>query len=173
MSDAPLRKGRFFRMILGVDPGSSVTGYGIVGLQRKDLVLIDYGVIRTKDKNLSKKLKEVFDGLTKIIKKFHPDEFAIEEAFYSKNARVALVMGEVRGVAILAAVKSSLSVAEYSPKEIKSAVVGSGNASKVQVQYMVKNLLRLKKVPTPADASDALAVALCHHQKINTQRRIV
>jgi len=172
MRGVPLRKGRFFRMILGVDPGSSVTGYGIVGLQRKDLVLIDYGVIKTKHPDLSEKLKEVFDGLTKIIKKFHPDEFAIEEAFYSKNARAALVMGEVRGVAILAAVKSNLSVAEYSPKEIKSAVVGSGNASKVQVQYMVKNLLRLKKVPTPTDASDALAVALCHHQKINTQRRI-
>ena len=175
MRDAPLKKGRFSRSILGVDPGSSVTGYGIIGLLRKDWVLIDYGAIRTKNPNLSEKLKEVFDGLTKIIRKFHPDEFAIEEAFYSPakgGAKTALVMGEVRGVAILAAVKSNLSVAEYSPKEIKSAVVGSGNASKVQVQYMVKNLLKLKKIPTPTDASDALAVALCHFQKTQDKRRI-
>jgi len=154
-------------VILGVDPGSMVTGYGLIKSDGQKNVLIDYGVIRTDSKkSLPEKLKKIFEGLSQIITQKHPDEFAIEETFYSKNAKSALVMGQARGVAILAAACAKIPVWEYSPKEVKCSIVGHGNASKQQVQYMVKNLLRLKDLPQPVDASDALAVALCHAQKM-------
>ena len=133
-------------------------------------MLLDYGVIRTDSKkSLPEKLKQIFEGLSQIIAQKHPDELAIEETFYSKNAKSALVMGQARGVAILAAACAKISVYEYSPKEVKCSVVGRGNASKLQVQYMVKNLLRLKDLPQPPDAADALAVALCHAQKMRVK----
>ena len=154
-------------IILGVDPGSMVTGYGLIKFNHPKSVLMDFGVIRTDSKKpLPEKLKQIFEGLSRIIAKKHPDEFAIEETFYSKNAKSALVMGQARGVAILAAACAKISVWEYSPKEVKCSIVGWGNASKLQVQYMVKNLLGLKNLPEPQDAADALAVALCHAQKI-------
>ena len=154
-------------VILGVDPGSMVTGYGLIKSNHQKNVLMDFGVIRTDSKkSLPEKLRQIFEGLSQIIAKKHPDEFAIEETFYSKNAKSALVMGQARGVAILAAACAKISVWEYSPKEIKCSIVGWGNASKLQVQYMVKNLLGLKDLPQPQDAADALAVALCHAQKI-------
>lgn len=154
-------------MILGVDPGSMVTGYGLIKSSHSKNVLMDFGVIKTDPKkSLPEKLKQIFEGLSRIIAKKHPDELAIEETFYSKNAKSALVMGQARGVAILAAACAKIPVCEYSPKEVKCSVVGRGNASKLQVQYMVKNLLELKDLPQPQDASDALAVALCHAQKI-------
>jgi crossover junction endodeoxyribonuclease RuvC len=128
---------------------------------------MDFGVIRTDSREpLPQKLKQIFEGLSRIIAKKHPDELAIEETFYSKNAKSALVMGQARGVAILAAACAKISVWEYSPKEVKCSIVGRGNASKHQVQYMVRNLLGLKDLPEPEDAADALAVALCHAQKI-------
>ena len=154
-------------VILGIDPGSMVTGYGLIKSNHQKNVLMDFGVIRTDSKeSLPQKLKQIFEGLSQIIAKKRPDEFAIEETFYSKNAKSALVMGQARGVAILAAACAKLSVWEYSPKEVKCSIVGRGNASKLQVQYMVRNLLGLKNVPEPEDAADALAVALCHAQKI-------
>ena len=154
-------------IILGVDPGSMVTGYGLIKFNHQKSVLMDFGVIRTDSKKpLPEKLKQIFEGLSRIIAKKHPDELAIEETFYSKNAKSALVMGQARGVAILAAACAKISVWEYSPKEVKCSIVGWGNASKLQVQYMVKNLLGLKNLPEPEDAADALAVALCHAQKI-------
>lgn len=155
-------------VIMGVDPGSSVTGYGLVKTQpSNEISLLDYGTIKTDSGfQPEEKLKKIYDGLVKVLRKSSPDEFAIEEAFYSKNAKTAMVMGQVRGVAILAAAQAQIPVAEYSPREIKQSIVGSGNASKSQVQFMVKNLLGLKKIPEPEDAADALAVALCHAQKI-------
>ncbi len=160
-------------VIMGVDPGSSVTGFGLIKKTQSDEIgLIHYGIIKTNPGlEPAEKLKRIYDGLLSVMKKLSPDEFAIEKAFYGKNARTALVMGQVRGVAILASAQSKIPVAEYSPREIKQSVVGSGNASKSQVQFMVKNLLRLKEIPEPDDAADALAVALCHAQKLPAIRR--
>ena len=155
------------RIILGVDPGSIVTGYGLIRSNEQESVLLECGVINTDSKRpLPDKLKEIFEGLSQIIVSKHPDELAIEETFYSKNAKSALVMGQARGAAILAAACAGLPIAEYSPKEVKSSVVGQGNASKLQVQFMVKNILKLKELPQPIDAADALAIALCHAQKM-------
>ena len=152
--------------ILGVDPGSNVTGYGLIRSRGEKNALIESGVIEPGARAaLPEKLKEIFEGLLKVMEKHHPQQFAIEQAFYSKNARSALVMGQARGVAILAAAQSSLPIGEYSPREVKCAIVGTGNASKSQVQFMVKKLLRLKELPQPLDAADALAVALCHAQR--------
>lgn len=157
-------------IILGVDPGSNVTGYGLINSDGEKNTLIESGVIQPASHvSLPDKLKEIFEGLVKIIKNNHPHQFAIEQAFYSKNARSALIMGHARGVAILAAAKSNIPIGEYSPKEVKCAIVGTGNASKSQVQYMVKKLLNLKELPQPSDAADALAVALCHAQKIRSK----
>jgi crossover junction endodeoxyribonuclease RuvC len=153
-------------IILGVDPGSMVTGYGLIKSNQRNNVLIDFGTIRTDSKkSLPEKLKQIFEGLSRIIEEKCPDELAVEETFYSKNAKSALVMGQARGVAILAGARAKISVWEYSPKEVKCSIVGQGNASKLQVQYMVKNLLGLKDLPQPQDAADALAVALCHAQR--------
>jgi len=154
-------------IILGVDPGSNVTGYGLINSVGEKNILIESGVVELSPHDpLPKKLKEIFEGLSRIIKNNRPHQFAIEQAFYSKNAKSALIMGHARGVAILAAAKAKLPIGEYSPKEVKCAVVGTGNASKSQVQYMVKKLLNLKESPQPSDAADALAVALCHAQRI-------
>lgn len=152
---------------MGIDPGSNVTGYGLINSDGEKDILIESGVIQPNPSDpLPEKLKDIFEGLVKIIKKSRPRQFAIEQAFYSKNAKSALIMGQARGVAILAATKANLPVGEYSPKEVKCAIVGTGGASKSQVQYMVKKLLRLKESPQPVDAADALAVALCHAQRM-------
>jgi crossover junction endodeoxyribonuclease RuvC len=153
--------------ILGVDPGSNVTGYGLINSSGESCALIESGIIEMNLKaTLPEKLREIFEGLERIIKNHRPHHFAIEQAFYSKNARSALIMGEARGAALLAAAKSSIPIGEYSPKEVKCAIVGTGSASKSQVQFMVQKLLKLKELPQPLDAADALAVALCHAQRI-------
>ncbi len=153
-------------LVLGVDPGSSKTGFGLIRAENDTFKLLDYGVIPASKKDkLPYKLKEVYQGLLRIIKKERPDALVIEDAFYKKNAKTLLVMGQIKGAVILAGINSNLPVWEYTPTQIKSAVVGMGNASKVQVQYMVKNLLGLEEIPEPEDASDALAVALCHLQR--------
>jgi len=153
-------------LILGVDPGSTRTGFGLVYAENETFELLDYGAISTsKENRLPGKLKEIYEGLLKVIKKSKPDALAVEDAFYKKNAKTLLVMGQIKGAVILAGMNSNLPVWEYTPTQIKSAVVGVGSASKVQVQYMVKNLLGLEKIPEPEDASDAIAVALCHLQR--------
>jgi crossover junction endodeoxyribonuclease RuvC len=158
--------------ILGVDPGSRVTGYGLIDSNGERNTLIESGVIEPDTHAaLPEKLKEIFEGLLKVIRDHRPQQFAIEQAFYSKNAKSALVMGQARGVAILAAAQSQIPIGEYSPKEVKCAIVGTGNASKSQVQFMVKKLLRLREPPQPLDAADALAVALCHAQR--TRRDLI
>jgi crossover junction endodeoxyribonuclease RuvC len=160
-------------VILGIDPGSKVTGYGIIRDNHKQTILLDYGIIKVSPKKpFPVKLKEIYTGIAEIIARTKPDELAVEKAFYSKNAKSALVMGEIRGIALLSGAQAEVPVAEYSPREIKSSIVGTGAASKMQVQYMVKNILNMKRLPESEDASDALAIALCHLNKLKTKKRL-
>lgn len=156
--------------LIGIDPGLRCTGYGIIEFTGKHTTLIQYGTITTDSgHSFSRRLQTVYDDVSDVLWEYHPDEFAIEEAFYSKNARTALQLGHVRGVAMLAAMHARVPVSEYSAKKIKLALTGRGSSTKEQVQYMVKTLLNLKDPPQPVDASDALACALCHHQQIQLQ----
>jgi crossover junction endodeoxyribonuclease RuvC len=150
--------------VLGIDCGTEFTGYGVVEqTSNQKLIHVYSGAIRLdKKQNLSMRLKKVFEELTQIIESKEPEIVAIEEVFYSVNAKSALKLGQVRGVAMLAAACLGLEVAEYSPLSIKSSVVGYGRAEKSQVQFMVAKLLALESVPEPADAADALAIAICH-----------
>jgi crossover junction endodeoxyribonuclease RuvC len=150
-------------VILGIDPGTLVTGYGIIELAGGTARLIASGMVRNgSDRPMSERLKVIHEALVLVIRKYRPDQAAVETAFYGKNAQSALKLGQARGVAILAAVSGGLPLAEYSPREIKKAVVGNGNASKQQVQYMIRSLLRMTGAPAPFDVTDALAVAVCH-----------
>jgi len=156
--------------IVGIDPGLRCTGYGIISVRGKNLSVVQYGTIRTNSHHsFSRRLQTVYDDITEVLEIYSPDEFSIEEAFYSKNARTALQLGHVRGVAMLAAVHADIPVAEYSARKIKMAITGRGGASKEQVQFMVTRLLNLQDPPTPTDASDALACAICHQQQIQVQ----
>jgi crossover junction endodeoxyribonuclease RuvC len=153
--------------VFGIDCGTEVTGYGVVesddaGRQPR-LKMMAMGAIRlVKSKTTAERLEQVFVALSAELERWKPDAVAIEEVFYSVNAKSALKLGQVRGVALLAAAVQGLPVAEYAPLKIKSSVVGYGLATKEQVQFMVARLLELAKVPQPADAADALAVAICH-----------
>lgn len=146
----------------GIDPGTSVTGYGIISTDDNTVSYADSGVIRTKPKmEISGKLEMIYDGLLEKMKVWIPDYVCIEQAFYAKNVNTTLVLGQARGVAILAARKSGAQVVEFTPREIKKAVVGNGNALKDQVEYMVKMILRLPDTKTEPDEFDALAASIC------------
>ena len=149
--------------VLGVDCGTHCTGYGLVELDRRDqLTCITYGGIRlSRQTPLSQRLSTIFDKLCALIREHQPDRVAIEDVFYAVNVKSALKLGQVRGVAMLAASSHNIVVAEYAPLTIKSAVVGYGKAEKSQVQLMVSRLLRMQQFPEPADAADALAIAIC------------
>ncbi len=150
-------------IIIGVDPGTIITGFGIIKNNNNQLTRIAAGIIKLPStKSLPYKLKIIYDELDKLIKKYSPDEFAIETAFYGKNVQSALKIGYARGVSLLAAVNNEVPVSEYSPREIKKSVVGNGSASKEQVSFMIKTILSLKKTDMKTDESDALATALCH-----------
>lgn len=149
-------------IILGVDPGSRITGYGIIQCVGRQQIYLGSGCIRTGNGPLPERLKIVFDGISEIIHQYHPDEFSIEKVFMAKNADSALKLGQARGAAIVAASVANIPVSEYSPTQIKSAVVGTGRAEKSQVQHMITQILKLPKAPQ-ADAADALAAAICHH----------
>ena len=149
--------------ILGVDPGSRVTGYGLIEIEGERLFFVDCGVIKPpKNSPFPLILKELYQKLQQLIKHHQPEIIAFEDIFYSRNVRNALNLGHIRGVLMLAAINSGLPVAEHTPLEVKKAVVGYGRADKYQVQQMVKRLLGLSTLPQPYDASDALAVAICH-----------
>ena len=149
-------------LILGLDPGSRKTGYGVVNLQRGRATYVASGVIRMAETvSLPERLKQIFDGLCLIIEEYQPQEMAIEQVFMAKNASSALKLGQARGAAIVAATYHGLTVAEYETRKVKQSVVGTGAADKIQVQHMVKTLLKLPGLPQE-DAADALAVALCH-----------
>ena len=156
--------------ILGIDPGSRITGYGIVELVGQKAICIANGCLRVGDGELAHRLKSLFGGIEEIITEYQPQEMAIESVFVHRNVDSALKLGQARGVLISAVAINSVSVNEYSPTEIKKAVVGKGNASKDQVQHMVKAILNLNKAPA-ADAADALAVALCHGYHRQTVQR--
>jgi len=150
--------------IIGIDPGTSVTGIGIIEHKNGSCNLIHYETINLKSQDpLHFRLKKIYDECIYCIEKYKPDEFAIETAFYGKNIQSTLKLGQARGVAIIAALNSNLKISEYSPREVKKSVTGSGASSKEQVQYMVKSILSIKKEKLAADSSDAIAVALCHH----------
>jgi crossover junction endodeoxyribonuclease RuvC len=160
-------------VILGIDPGTLVTGYGVVELRRGRLSLVASGMVRNgSGRAMAARLKNIHESLLEVISKFRPDEVAVETAFCGKNAQSALKLGQARGVAILAAVSGGLPLAEYSPREVKKAVVGNGNASKQQVQYMIRSFLGMTGAPLPFDVTDALAVAICHgHRHSGGPRR--
>ena len=150
-------------IILGIDPGLAIVGYSIIDLDGNNYKAIEYGVIRTSSKlEFPERLRIIYDDLIEIIDKYNPDEVAIEELFFSKNVKTAIDVGHARGVQVLAAIHRNLKIYEYTPLQIKQAVVGYGRADKNQVQQMVKMLLNLKEIPKPDDAADALAVAMCH-----------
>lgn len=159
-------------IVLGIDCGSEITGYGVVDGDGRALRLVDSGAIKVSSKNgLSTKLLTIFSALQDVIEKNRPECVAIENVFYAVNAKSALKLGHVRGVAMLAASSAGLSVAEYAPLTIKSAVVGYGKAEKSQVQEMVARLLGLKVKPDPPDVADALAIAICHIHTSATLKR--
>jgi crossover junction endodeoxyribonuclease RuvC len=156
-------------IILGIDPGTLVTGYGVVERKGSLLRMIDCGMARNhRDDDMPQRLKTIYDTLCRAIDRWHPDAAAIETAFYGKNIQSSLKIGQARGVAMLAAVNAGLPVSEYAPREIKRAITGSGAASKEQVQFMIITMLRMKTAPEALDISDALAVAVTHAHRITT-----
>jgi crossover junction endodeoxyribonuclease RuvC len=151
-------------IVLGVDPGAATTGYGVVARAGDGAVsLIECGVVRTDAQTpLPDRLRQIYDGLGEVLARHHVDAMAVEGVFYAKNARTSIILGHARGAILLAATLRELPVFEYAPAEVKNAVVGTGRATKDQVQYMVQRALRLRTPPAPADAADGVAVALCH-----------
>ncbi|MDX5298619.1 MAG: crossover junction endodeoxyribonuclease RuvC [Gammaproteobacteria bacterium] len=148
-------------VILGVDPGSRITGYGVIRVQAGRTQYVDSGCIRMGERPLAERLTIIYKSLSTLIEQYQPDEFAIEQVFMARNADSALKLGQARGVAIVAAANRSIVVHEYAARLVKQAVVGKGSADKTQVQHMVQVLLDLPGKPQ-ADAADALAIALCH-----------
>lgn len=149
--------------ILGIDPGYALMGYGVIEQQGNNFKVIDYGSISTEAGTpMPERLKFIYSSLMDIIAETEPEVAALEELFYNTNAKTVINVGQARGVAVLACVNSGLSIDEYTPLQIKQALVGYGRAEKKQVQQMVKTLLGMKSVPKPDDTADALAVAICH-----------
>ena len=150
-------------LILGIDPGTAITGYGFVREESSGLILVDCGVITTPSgQPLPERLQLIYQGLTEVISQHPPGAAAVQELFFSRNVRTALSVGHARGVVLLALADAGLPISEYKPLEVKQAVAGYGGADKHQVQEMVRMLLDLDQVPQPDDAADAVAVAVCH-----------
>ncbi len=160
-------------VILGVDPGLLNTGYAVVRAIKNSYEIAQFGLIKTlSSQAFDKRLKTIYDQLCHIIGQYQLDALALEEIFYSRNVKVALKMSHARGVTLLAAANYQVPTAEYSPREIKQAVTGNGNASKHQVQQMIGQLLNLSSTPSIYDVTDAMAVAYCHSQRLKTEARI-
>lgn len=156
--------GREPDVVLGIDPGTAVTGYGVVEKDGAGAVsLLECGVVRTSsDQPLPIRIREIFEEIVGVVERFEPDTAVVEDVFQGKNARSALTLGHARGAILLAAALREVEIAEYTPGEIKKAVAGTGKATKDQVGFMVKKQLRLRSAPSPADAADGVAAALCH-----------
>ena len=149
--------------VLGVDPGLGITGFSIMDTKRNQTHLSAYGTVKPKPKDsLPKRLNYLFEEMNKILDQFSPDVMAIEDAFYSKNVKSAMTLGQARGSLILAAAQADIPVHEFAPRKVKMSVCGNGAASKEQVSYMVTQILKLKEPPKPMDVSDAMAVGLCY-----------
>lgn len=150
-------------LVIGIDPGSALTGFGVIKETGNKLSPVDYGCIRTSpSESLELRLLRIYHDVKRLINEYKPDFFAVEELFFNKNVRTALAVGHARGAILLAAAECGLAVYEYTPLQVKQAVVGYGRADKNQVQFMVKTILSLPQAPKPDDVADALAVAICH-----------
>lgn len=159
-------------LVLGIDPGTATTGYGLVREdERGNLTVVAYGVVTTPSKwEMPQRLLAIYEELKEIVQRYQPDSSAVEKLYFQRNVRTAISVGQGRGAALIALASSQLSLGEYTPLEIKQAVVGYGNADKNQVQQMVKMLLDMKEIPRPDDAADALAVAICHIHSTGRER---
>lgn len=158
--------------ILGIDPGYAIMGYGILDKVGNHFRVVTYGSILTDSgMYMEDRLVYLYDQLQSIIEEFRPEEASIEELFFNNNAKTAILVGQARGIAVLACAKSGLRVSEYTPLQIKQALVGYGRAEKKQMQAMVKTILNLKEVPKPDDTADALAAAICHGHSLNCRDR--
>lgn len=152
------------KIILGIDPGTRIMGYGVIAVYNKKVELVTLDVVNLeKIKDPAGKLKKIFESTLEIIEKYHPDELAIESQFFGKNVQSMLKLGRAQGVAIAAALYRTIPIFEYSPKKIKQSVCGNGSASKEQVSAMLQQIFKLMEMPKFLDATDAIAVALCHH----------
>lgn len=159
-----LKEGKTLQMIImGIDPGFAITGYGIVKYEGNRFSVLDYGAVTTEaSMKLSQRLLVLSQQLELLIMQHKPDAVAIEELFFNKNIKTALTVGHGRGVAVVSAARCGVDIYEYTPLQVKQAVVGYGRAEKAQIQQMVKSILNLSKIPKPDDVADALAVAICH-----------
>ncbi len=157
--------------ILGIDPGSRITGYGIIDFHRNHTRHVASGCIHLRGSDLTVRLRAIFDGIAAIVDAEAPAELAVEQVFFHRNAASALKLGQARGAALMAAITKGLPLYEYSPNQVKQAVTGRGHAPKDQVQHMIKVLLGLRELP-PSDAADALAVAICHGHTSQTLARM-
>ena len=159
--------------VLGVDPGTALCGYGVVDMERNRLKVVAYGHVATvKTTPPAERLRRVHEGIAAVIDQYHPEVLAVEELFMGRNVTTAISVGQARGVVLLAGAQRGLEIAEYTPGQVKQAVVGYGKAEKDQVQQMVKILLGLAEIPRPDDVADALAVACCCLQSIEVERRL-
>ncbi len=160
-------------LVLGIDPGTALCGYGLVRQERDEMSIVAYGAVSTPANSpLPSRLLKIYTELSSLIAEHHPDAAAVEKLFFAKNSRTALAVGHARGVALLVAAQAKLPVGEYTPNEVKQAIVGYGGADKNQMQQMVKMLLHLDFVPEPDDAADAVAIAICHIQSSHLQQLI-
>ena len=160
--------------VLGIDPGSLITGFGVVEDVAGGLCALAWGTVRTRaSQPLPVRLKHIYDGLSAALHTWQPETVAVEGVFFAENPKTALILGQARGVALLAVANAALPLVEYSALEIKQAVVGYGRAGKAQIQQMVRTLLRLDTLPQPADAADALAAAICHVHTHGFRSRVV
>ena len=157
------------RIILGIDPGTNIMGYGIICEANRKISLVSLGVLKLANiDDAALKLKKIFETMLELIDKYHPDEMAIEAPFFGKNVQSMLKLGRAQGVSIAAALYRNIPIAEYSPRKVKQSITGKGAASKEQVSEMILRLLNIQEKPAQLDATDALAVAMCHYFQRNT-----
>lgn len=159
------------KIILGIDPGIAKTGYGLISQTREQLEVITYGCLTTQTGiELPERIKQIFQALDRLIKKYRPIEVVVEEIFFCKNVKTALKVGQARGAVLLVAMLNELQIREFTPLQVKQALTGYGRADKLQIQKMVQTILRLEKLPKPDDAADALAIAICaaHTEKLGS-----
>lgn len=153
--------------VLGIDPGTAITGFGVVRREANRVVAVEYGVIRTSpDDDPPERLLQIYQGLSNLIDQHQPDAIATERLFFQRNVTTAFSVGRTIGIVLLLAAQRKIPWTEYTPKQVKQAVVGYGAAEKHQVQYMIQRLLGLENIPRPDDAADALAIAVCHAHSI-------
>jgi len=151
-------------IVIGIDPGLARLGYGVIEVAEGDIRMVCYGCIETSGKNLraSERLLKIYTAVEELLEQYQPSHVSLEKLFFAKNISSAMGVSEVRGIVLLAAEQRAIPVTEYTPNQVKQAITGSGRADKRQIQEMIKRLLRLKEIPHPDDAADALSIALCH-----------